>query len=219
MTMIAISKWNRHSCLSTSGRRQHHTALPISRSLGIESPAMLSEDPAQRAEPPPNLFTAADISTILRQHGWLGAVESPEIVAWCERAAALLGPHASNRDELAELLALVFHYDAREILQQVESHLVLAREGARLVTRHLALLVLEGGEVDSDRFKEIITALKDRVLFSGRGLFHPIRLALAGRPGEGELDRIILLLDSAVRSGLPVKGTRQRMLEFCAALD
>ena len=180
---------------------------------------MVSEDSAQRAEPQPNLFTPADVASVLHERNWLGAVESPGIAAWCERAAALLSPHAASRDELAELLALVFHYDAREILQRVESHLVLAREGARLVIRHLALLVFQGGEVDSDRFKEIITALKDRVLFSGRGLFHPIRLALAGRPGEGELDRVILLLDSAVHSGLPVKGTRQRMLEFCAALD
>ncbi len=180
---------------------------------------MLSEDSSSQAAAPVNLFTSADVSEILQERGWLGTADSVETFAWRERAAALLGPHAASRDELAELLALVFYYDAREILQQVESHLVLAREGARLVIRHLALLVFQGGEVDSDRFKEIITALKGRVLFSGRGLFHPIRLALAGRPGEGELDRVILLLDSAVRAGFPVKGTRQRMLEFCAALD
>ncbi len=183
---------------------------------------MLFEDSAaQPAAPPPNLFTAADVLAILSEHGWLGAAESREILAWCKRASALLGPHAESHDELAELLGLVFHYDARAILQQVENHLVLAREGARFVIRHLALLVLEGGEVDSDRFKEIIAALKERIPFSGRGLFHPIRLALAGRAGEGELDRVILLLDSAARAvfAVPVKGTRQRMLEFCAALD
>jgi hypothetical protein len=55
----------------------------------------------------------------------------------------------------------------------------------------------------------------------GRELFHPIRLALAGRAGEGELDRVILLLDEA--AGLPfavkVKSVRVRIVEFCAALD
>jgi hypothetical protein len=52
-------------------------------------------------------------------------------------------------------------------------------------------------------------------------LLHPIRIALAGRAGEGELDRVILLLDPAAQLSfvVPVKGTRQRMLEFCAALD
>jgi len=183
---------------------------------------MLSADSTSSASAAlANLFNAADVSGILRERGWLGAADSPETSVWCERAAALLGPHAANRDELAELLGLVFHYDARELAQPPETHSVLAREGARLVIRHLALLVLEGGEVDSERFKEIITALKERVGFSGRGLFHPIRLALAGRAGDGELDRVILLLDPAARAGfaIPVKGARQRMLEFCAALD
>jgi hypothetical protein len=52
-------------------------------------------------------------------------------------------------------------------------------------------------------------------------MFHPIRLALAGRAGEGELDRVILLLDAAAALdfAVPVKGARRRMLEFCAALD
>src|SRR5713226_3805455 len=120
MTTIAIPKWDSHSCLPTSGRRQHHIDRPISRSPGIKSPAVTSEGSAQPAAPQPNLFTPADVASILHQRNWLGTVESPEIAAWCDRAAALLGPHAASRDELAELLALVFHYDAGEILQQVE---------------------------------------------------------------------------------------------------
>ena len=66
-----------------------------------------------------------------------------------------------------------------------------------------------------------MTALKAALPYRGRALFHPIRLALAGRAGEGEFDRVILLLDAAAKLpfAAPVKGTRQRMLEFCAALD
>jgi hypothetical protein len=81
--------------------------------------------------------------------------------------------------------------------------------------------VLEGPAVDSDRFKVIISAIKSKVPYSGRELFYPVRLALAGRVGGGELDRVILLLDdAAVTPGLaPVKSVRQRMLEFCAAME
>jgi len=63
--------------------------------------------------------------------------------------------------------------------------------------------------------------MKAALPYRGRSLFFPIRLALAGRIGEGELDRVILLLDSAASLGfaVPVKGTRQRILEFCAAFD
>ncbi len=141
--------------------------------------------------------------------------------AWLATAAALLGPHARDRAALEDLLRLVFHYDARAIMQSAECHAVMAHEGARDVVRHLAHLILEGPDVDSDRFKAIVTTLKETLDFRGRELFHPIRLSLAGRAGEGELDRVILLLDpaAALPFAVPVKGTRQRILEFCSALD
>src|SRR6266850_1621038 len=106
-------------------------------------------------------------------------------------------------------------------LGRVESHAVLSRYGARDVLRQLALLLLEKGALDSDRFKEIITSLKENLDFRGRELFHPIRLALAGRAGGGEMDRVILLLDEAASPGftLRVKSAGERILEFCAGLD
>jgi len=152
-----------------------------------------------------------------------------DLEVWLEDAAAWLGSHAADgstsltasRDALGELLSLIFLYDAETILQRPESHVLLAREGAREVLRELAHCVLDGPEVNSERFKEIVTALKEKLRYRSRELFQPIRLALAGRAGEGELDRVILLLDRAVRLPFcaPVKGVRQRMLEFCAAVE
>jgi len=168
-----------------------------------------------------NPFTARDVVTVLRERGWLTGDPSAEQLAWCERAAAFLGPHASDRGQLCELLGLIFHYDAAELLGRVENHVVLSRYGARDVLRHLALLLLEPAPLTTDRFKEIITSLKDGLDLRGRELFHPIRLALAGRAGEGELDRVILLLDDGamLRFAPPVKSARERILEFCASLD
>ena len=168
-----------------------------------------------------NAYTARDVSEILREKGWLPGDASPAQFAWCERAAALLGPHLTDRRALADLLQLVFHYDAKELLAKVENHAVLSRYAARDVLRHLALLLLDGAPLTTERFKEIITALKDRVGLGSRELFHPIRLALAGRAGAGELDRVILLLDEAagVSFAVPVKRARERILEFCVALD
>jgi hypothetical protein len=168
-----------------------------------------------------NPFTGADVAGILAERSWVAGELAAGQVAWCERAAAILGPQATDRDALAELLELVFHYDALEILGRVETHAVLSRYAARDVLRQLALLLLEGAGLDSDRFKEIITALKDGLDIRGRELFHPIRLALAGRAGEGELDRVILLLDEGAGAGFAVrvKTARERILEFCAGLD
>ncbi len=168
-----------------------------------------------------NVYTGSDVSEILREQGWLPGDATPAQLAWCERAAALLGPQVSDRRTLAELLHLVFHYDSQEILAKVENHAVLSRYAARDVLRHLALLLLEGGPLTTDRFKEVVNTLKDSLGIRSRELFHPIRLALAGHAGEGELDRVILLLDEAasLSFNVPVKSARERILEFCAALD
>lgn len=181
---------------------------------------MLPESETQSA-PPANPWSAAGVLDILRDRSWLGTAAGAELFAWAADAATLLGPHAADRAELEALLSLIFHYDAPAILARSESHAVMARIGAREVIRALANRVLEGPEIDSDRFKQTISALKDAMPYRGRELFYPIRLALAGRAGEGGLDRVILLLDRAARLAfrIPVKATRQRMLEFCAALD
>ncbi len=98
---------------------------------------------------------------------------------------------------------------------------MLARYGARDVVRQIALFLLDPTPFNSDRFKELVTLLKGKLELRGRDLFHPLRLALAGRSGEGELDRVILLLDegSALSFDVPVKSARTRILEFCSALD
>jgi Anticodon binding domain len=173
-----------------------------------------------------NSFTSEDIAAILRERGWLsseGAMAESQtaLQTWFARAAELLGPHAANRAGLENLLALVFGYDAVAILREPANQAVLAREGARDVIRELANRVLAGGDADSDRLKEIVDGMKATLPYRSRDMFHPIRVALAGAAGNGELDRVILLLDAAAKLpfAAPVKGTRQRMLEFCAALD
>jgi hypothetical protein len=168
-----------------------------------------------------NPFTGADVAGILTERGWVAGELTTEQIAWCEHAAVILGPQVADRAGLDELLGLIFHYDSREILGRVESHAVLSRYAARDVLRQLALLLLEGAALNSERFKEIVTALKEKLEIRGRELFHPIRLALAGRAGEGELDRVILLLDEAAGASFAVrvKSARERILEFCAALD
>ena len=168
-----------------------------------------------------NSFGADDVEAALRERGWLAGDTSAEVLAWIERAAQLLGPQCETRVQLAELLERVFQYDARELLRRAETHAVLTRKGARAVLRELALLVLESGTMDSDRLKEIISALKQKLPYRGRELFHTLRLALAGRVGEGALDRVVLLLDAAAELpfAVRVKSCRERILEFCSEME
>jgi Anticodon binding domain len=166
-----------------------------------------------------NPFSAEDVAGVLRQRGRASVEMSAEQNAWCERAAFLLGPQAGDREGLAELLRLVFEYDASAAMISVDAHVVMTRYAARDVIRLLARLALDGGACTVERFKEIVTALKERLDLRGREVLLPLRLALVGRSGGGELDRVILLLDAAAEAGFAVKTVRQRMIEFCSALD
>jgi hypothetical protein len=178
------------------------------------------------AEETPNLavtitnpFSGADVAGVLRLRGWASLEMSAEQNAWCERAAFLLGPQAADREGLADLLRLTFEYDAAMAMGSVDAHVVMTRYAARDVIRLLARLVLDGGACTVERFKEIVTALKQGLELRGREVLLPLRLALVGRSGGGELDRVILLLDAAAEAGFAVKTVRQRMIEFCSALD
>jgi len=180
------------------------------------------ENPGDNQAVAVNPFGAADVAELLVARGW-DVVEdrSDEAArrAWCERAAFLLGPQVADRDGLADLLSLVFEYDAARVLNDVEAHNVMARYASRDVIRMLAQLVLDGGVCTPERFSEIVTALKMELDIRGRELFHPLRLALAGRWGEGQLDRVILLLDAAREAGFAVKTVRERMVEFCSVME
>jgi hypothetical protein len=158
---------------------------------------------------------------ILRHHLWLTSEPSPEQSAWCERAAALLGPHSPDHGGLERLLSLIFCYDAKEILSSMDAHVVMSRYAARDILRELANLLLDPTPLSTEHFREIVDALKTQRDVRGRELFHPLRLALSGRSGGGELDRVVLLLDAAAAAhfSLPVKTARARIIEFCSALD
>jgi hypothetical protein len=178
-----------------------------------------------------NPFTAEDVAAVLRERAWLrdegdavatgGGLKLVSAPVWTAEAAALLGPRAEDREALARLLEMVFEYDASATLASRECQEVLSRKGARQVIRVLATEILKGGAVDSNRLKQIVEAVKTALPYSSREIFHPLRVALTGRLGGGELDRVVLLLDRAAQTSgfAPVKTVRTRVLEFCAALD
>ena len=97
----------------------------------------------------------------------------------------------------------------------------MSRYAARQALRQLATLLLDPAPLSSEHFSEVIARMKLNLDIRGRELFQTLRLSLAGRAGEGELDRVILLLDDAAAANFAaaVKTARTRIIEFCAALD
>jgi hypothetical protein len=181
----------------------------------------LNPEPTSAPAPLENRFSTSDVVEILGDRLWLTGEPSPEQSAWCARAAALLGPHSPDRAALASLLSLIFCYDAEEILSTLDAQIVMSRYAARDVLRALANLLLDPAALTTEHFREIVEALKTQLDVRGRVLFHPLRLVLSGRSGEGELDRVVLLLEEGAAAGfsVPVKTARSRIIEFCSALD
>jgi len=90
--------------------------------------------------------------------------------------------HAADGAALGELLGLVFHYDAREIISKVGKSCGCSPGiAARGVLRELALLLLDGAAVNSERFSEIITRLKEVDLRRGIVSSDPAGACGAGR--------------------------------------
>lgn len=193
---------------------------------GVNDSDVNAEPSSQSSSAIVSPFSAADVEAILREEGWLSEPATAETERWMRGAAESLGLqvalHTGGQEKrgLRELLALIFSYDAAKMLELKDNQAVMALEGARDVIRELASRVLAGGEIDSERMREIIAELKAIFGSGGRKVFYPLRMALAGQTGEGELDRVILLLDRAAKLpfGHPVKSAQERMLEFCAAL-
>ena len=95
--------------------------------LAPEQPVESAQEASRKA----NSWSATDVAAVLRERGWLASgTDGAEMgrssaapllglsdghVAWCERAALLLGPQAADRAALEGLLSLVFHYDAAEL--------------------------------------------------------------------------------------------------------
>jgi len=185
---------------------------------------MPTPPPTPNSDPPPsreNTFTANDVAAILREQNWHPTEFTPQQSTWCEHAATLLGPRCVGRGALENLLSLVFHYDAQEILSHIDSHAALSRYAARDALRQLALLLLDPVPLNSDRLREIVDIMKTNLDIRGRELFQTLRLSLTGRLGEGDLDRVILLLDEAfaAKFNTPAKSARARIIEFCSAID
>src|SRR5262249_50964499 len=143
---------------SHCGARRRHSQRRRAADISVQSRTMSAPEPA--SSPVENKFCAADILEILRVRNWLAGSPSADQTAWCERAAALLGAKSADATVLEDLLLLIFHYDAQEILSTLDAHVVLSRYAARDVIRKLANLLLDPAPLTTDGFSGIVDELK-----------------------------------------------------------
>ena len=153
---------------------------------------------------------------VLRSAGYLGENVGPETESWLELVLEAVLKNVDHLSQLPEPLRLIFRFDAKEALQAEENTEVIESEDSRRVLSSFCQRVSAAGELDSDKFRALITEVRKETRLKGKNLFHPIRVALTGRTSGPELDKLVPILEQGAKLPLPtpVKGCAERAREF-----
>jgi nondiscriminating glutamyl-tRNA synthetase len=121
-------------------------------------------------------------------------------------------------------LALLFAYDAEAALRDPDVASEMRGEAARAVVKALAEELATAPRLDRDAFRAVANQVKVRTAQKGKALFHPIRIALTGRPDGPELDLAVPAIDRGAElppdAGIPkIVGNRERAAEFVKSLQ
>ena len=122
-------------------------------------------------------------------------------------------------DQVSQRLSFLFDYDAARALETPAAREELLSSAAREVCEVLATVLEVAPRLDRERFRAAANEVKARTGQKGKALFHPIRLALTGRPEGPELDLAVPAIDRGAelgrQAGLPaIIGCRERAAAF-----
>ncbi len=120
-------------------------------------------------------------------------------------------------------LAVLFGFSAEEALADEAVRAEMGTPEAGAVVRALAEELAAAPRLDRERFRAAANAVKAKTGQKGKGLFHPIRIALTGRAEGPELDLVVPAIDRGAElpasCGIPtIVGCRERAVAFARAL-
>jgi glutamyl-tRNA synthetase/nondiscriminating glutamyl-tRNA synthetase len=163
------------------------------------------------------------VSDVLAGEGWVG-----DHTAAADYVRTLLLPMiVSSVDRLtesADRLRFLFTFDAAATLSDPAVRRECETPAARAVIDALAEdLAASPPLVDREQFRAAAARVRTRTGQKGRGLFHPIRVALTGLPEGPELDLAVPAIDNGAAAAArgviaPVVACRDRAAMFAEAL-
>ena len=137
-------------------------------------------------------------------------------------AMAMAAASVDRLDQVPGRLALLFDYSPEQALADPGVRSEMQTEPARSVVSALAEELAGAPRLDREKFRAAAAHVKARTGQKGKGLFHPIRVALTGRAEGPELDLAIPTIDLGAdlkNAGVPpVLGCRERAAAFVKAL-
>ncbi len=157
----------------------------------------------------------------LQSAGWV-TDPNDDGVAFLESIVPVAASAVDRLEQIPARLAFLFDYSPAQALAQTDVRAeAIASRG---VIEALAVeLASAGPMVDREAFRAMAARVRERSGQKGKGLFHPIRLALTGEPEGLELDIAVPALERGARlrdSGIrTISGAAERASAFLAALD
>jgi glutamyl/glutaminyl-tRNA synthetase len=148
---------------------------------------------------------------------------SPAALAFLEAAMPMATGSVDRLAQVPERLHFLFAFDPARTLAQADARHVVAEPGAREVIAALAEELAAEPRLTRDSFRAAAGRVRQRTGYKGKGLFHPIRLALTGEVAGPELDLAVPAIDRGAElpadSGLaPIVGCRERAAGFAGAI-
>ena len=150
-----------------------------------------------------------------RKRGWIHSQISPQTQAWIGEVVEAVLSHLDKVEDIVGESDLVFHYNPGE-LSEAELQDLLSQKNAVAVIEEFHRQLEKNEDIDLEIYREIVAGVKKATGQKGRGLFHPIRLALTARGSGPELDKLVSLLETGKRLDLPVPilGVKERVKTF-----
>jgi nondiscriminating glutamyl-tRNA synthetase len=170
-----------------------------------------------RAMPPSGLLP--HVEPFLSAHGlWPDAV-TDELRSWYVELVDTFNG-GSRLTEIAESARLAFEFNPSEDLATEEAEEVLAEEGTIEVIRAFDVALQQSSvELTADSFKILVKQVGKETGARGKGLFHPVRLAITGKTSGPELGKLVPLLERGAnlplpKPVLPVRGRARMTAEY-----
>jgi len=157
----------------------------------------------------------------LQSAGWV-TDPNDDGVAFLESIVPVAASAVDRLEQIPARLAFLFDYSPAQALAQTDVR--AEAMASRGVIEALAVeLASAAPMLDREAFRALAARVRERSGQKGKGLFHPIRLALTGEPEGLELDIAVPALERGARlrdNGIrTISAAAERASAFLAALD
>ena len=188
----------------------------VGRSAGVFDPAKLDWIANQHVRKAERGRLAELTVPFLQQRGDLPEAISPAHRAWVEDLMELLKDSVSRLSQVpdADATQILLRFESSSRLTDPEIQADLKDPSCSEVIRSFAAQLPRDRTLDLDTYRAVAQEVGKMTGTKGRGLYHPIRVALTARSSGPELNRLVPLIEGAADLQLPrpVPGCAQRAM-------